>query len=207
MPIIGLESLDKVVRALRSGDVVGIPTDTVYGVAAMPNNAAAIRRLAALKGRPEDQPVALLIDDVGRIAPHISDPSRLEAVAHLWPGPLTVVVAVEGRFTSVVTEAGTLGIRIPDDDVASKVITGCGGALAVTSANRSTEPPATSAEEVAAIFGPELMVLDGGSRAGGRASTVLDLSGANPRLLRVGPIAAEALGEALGADLEYASDA
>lgn len=197
MPIVQPDRVDLVVRKLLSGGVVAIPTDTVYGVAALATHADAVRALAHLKGRAEDQPVAVLFDSGAALAPYLQDPEVLDRVMRFWPGALTVVVrarADSGLAHTIVTDAGTIGVRKPDDQIARIVIRECGGLLAVTSANRHGHPPATTAEEVAVEFGSGLLVLDGGPRLGGVASTVVDLSVEPPRILREGPITAEQLG-------------
>jgi L-threonylcarbamoyladenylate synthase len=102
-----------------------------------------------------------------------------------WPAP---VLGADANGSP------TVGLRVPDDDLARAVIRGCGGALAVTSANRHDERPATSAAGVAAIFGDELLILDGGSRDGGVASTVVDLTSDPPTVLRAGAVSAGELG-------------
>src|SRR5204863_6880419 len=138
-----------------SGGVVAIPTDTVYGVAARATQADAVRALSHLKGRDEDQPIAVLIDSAAAIAPFLDDPASLDRVMALWPGALTVIVRARrdsGLAPAVVTAAGTVDVRKPDDPIARIVIRECGGLLAVTSANRHEEPPATSAQQVAATF-------------------------------------------------------
>ncbi|MEX2446166.1 MAG: L-threonylcarbamoyladenylate synthase [Dehalococcoidia bacterium] len=195
MPIVPAEALDDVLACLRAGGVAAIPTDTVYGLAVLADDASALTALAALKGRAADQPIAVLIDSLEAVAPHLEDPARLDSVAPVWPGALTAVVRARpgGLAAPVVTEAGTIGVRMPDDALARAVIRSCGGVLAVTSANRHGEPPALSAAEVARAFG-DLPVLDGGSRDGGVASTVVDLTGEQPRVLREGPVTAAMLG-------------
>ena len=205
MPIVPPDRIDEIVRALRAGQIASIPTDTVYGIAASIDHPMAMRRLPELKGRDTDQPIALLIDSVEAVAAHLDDPTALDRVLRFWPGALTAIVRVRGDSplkTPVVTVSGegskTLGLRQPDAEVARSVIRSCGGALAVTSANRHGEPPATSAAEVAAAFGAAMPVLDGGPRTGGVASTVVDLSVEPPRLLREGPVSAEELGLAVG---------
>ena len=203
MPILPPDRLHEVIDALRAGEVVAIPTDTVYGIAAVPDRPEAVRRLAELKGRAAEQPVALLIDSVEAVAQQLEDAAVLERVRRFWPGALTAVVRVRVGFApGVTTAAGTAGLRQPDDSLARVVIRGCGGVLAVTSANRHGEPPATSAEAAAAAFGEqvagEMLVLDGGPRPGGVASTVVDLTVEPPRVLREGPVSAEELGLAVG---------
>lgn len=200
MPILSPKQVAKVVRALRAGQVVGIPTDTVYGLAAMPDSADAVRELAGLKGRSDRQPIAILFDDIGAVAPYVEDASALERLAPFWPGALTAVLRTrEGLATAALTRLGTLGLRQPDDELARSVIRACGGALAVSSANRTGEPPALSAAEVVEAFGEALLVLDGGVRTGGTASTVVDVSSAPPGVLREGPIDARQVLAALNA--------
>ena len=208
MPIVSASRADEVAAALSRGEVVAIPTDTVYGLAARPDDAAAVRRLAALKGRGEQQPIALLVDTAERLTPHLSDPAALDRVRGFWPGALTAVVAVHKGWADALTTAeGTIGVRQPDDVLALAVIAASGGALAVTSANRHGEPPALSASAAVETFGDRMLVLDGGPRDGGVASTVVDLTRDPPVILRAGPVTAEQLGLASGASAQAVSEA
>ena len=198
MPIVGPGRVDEVVRALRGGAVAAIPTDTVYGLAALPDDAAAVAALATLKGRSEQQPIAVLFDSIEAIVPFVEDAAALRALAGFWPGALTAVVRVRADLaTAALTPGGTLGLRQPDDDLTRAVIRACGDALAVSSANRTGEPPALSAADVVATFGDGLLVLDGGARPGGAASTVVDATSEPPTVLREGPIRATAVFAAL----------
>ena len=182
---------------IAGGGVAAIPTDTVYGLACLATHPEAVRALADLKGRDTGQPIAVLFDSVVYLAAHLEHLSVLDGVMPHWPGALTAIVRAAPRSTFVppiVSAEGTIGVRKPDDPDARAVIRACGGLLAVTSANRHGAEPAVSAEEVTAIFGDELLVLDGGRRSGGVASTVVDLTGATPTILRTGSVTAEALG-------------
>ena len=196
MPILPPNRVAEVITSLLAGDVVALPTDTVYGLAALATSVEAVQALADLKGREQQQPIAVLIDSVEAVAPYLDAPGVLDRAAAFWPGALTAVVRAQaGAFVEpVVTSAATIGVRMPDDDLARVVIRGCGGVLAVTSANRHGEPAATSAAEVAAAFGDALVVLDGGERNSTAPSTVVDLTGERPRILRAGPISAADLG-------------
>lgn len=139
----------------------------------------------------------MLFDTIEDIAPYLADPTSLERVARHWPGALTAVVAAAqdaGFVPPVIAEAGTIGIRQPDDELARAILRACGGVLAVSSANTHGTPPALDASEVVSIFGEPLPVLDGGPRDGGVASTVVDLTSHPPRILREGPISASELG-------------
>lgn len=195
MPIVGTERLGELASALGRGEVVAIPTETVYGLAARADDPAAVERMAELKGRPVGQPFQLIVDPVEAVLPLLADPRALDRVRTLWPGALTAVVrARAGAAIAVVTAAGTVGLRQPADALACAVIRAAGGVLAATSANRSGEAPATSAADVFRSFGDSLLVLDGGERTGLAPSTVVDLTSDPPVLLREGPITASQLG-------------
>ena len=196
MPILSPDRIDEVVELLLSGGVVAIPTDTVYGLAAVAIDSASVAALADLKGREREQPIAVLIDSVEAVEPYLEQTRVLDTVARFWPGALTAVVLARpgGLVAPGGTEAATIGVRMPADDLAREVIRRCGGVLAVTSANHHGEPPATTAAEVATAFGESLLILDGGSRNSTAPSTVVDLSGPHPKILRAGPISAADLG-------------
>ena len=194
MPILPPEAVADAVDALRRGEVVAMPTDTVYGLVAMADDREAVERLAELKGRGPEQPVQLLIESFEAVVQQLDDPGALGRVRAFWPGPLTAVVRVRPGFAAAVTDAGTAGLRQPDDELALAVIAGCGGVLAATSANRHGEPPALTARDVAAVFGDAMLVIDGGPRPGGVASTVVDLTVDPPAILRAGPVSAVDLG-------------
>jgi len=189
-------AVEEAVARILAGEVVAIPTDTVYGLAALATDAEALSGLADLKGREQQQPIAVLVDSIGAVRSYLADAHALDGVARFWPGALTAVVRARpgGLAAPAVTEAGTTGVRMPNDDLARAVIRACGGLLAVSSANRHGEPPATSAEECAAAFGDALPILDGGVRNSTAPSTVVDLAGDRPRILRAGPISAADLG-------------
>ncbi len=190
-----------VYTALRRGELIVLPTDTVYGVAALLDEAA-LARLYAVKGRPEDRPIPVLL----------SDPDRIEQVctgvpeaAHrliqaFWPGPLTLVLPRVSDLPSNLTAGPTVGVRVPDHDLTRAIIRAAGGALAVTSANLSDSPPALTAQDAFAQLGAAVAYyLDDGPAAGGTPSTVaaVDTSG-GLRILRQGAIAAADLQAALG---------
>ena len=192
--------------ALRAGEVIAIPTDTVYGLAAAIDRPEAIARLYALKGRPLEKAIPILLSDfalVQQVATGVSaTATRLASV--FWPGALTLVLAARPqlppRLTSTM-ESGlrTVAVRVPDDALTRAIIAACGGALAVTSANRSGENPALVARDAATLDEAEpMLVIDGGEIAGGVPSTiVLAITGA-PVILREGAISAAEIAAALG---------
>jgi tRNA threonylcarbamoyl adenosine modification protein (Sua5/YciO/YrdC/YwlC family) len=182
--------LDEAIAAVGAGLVVGMPTDTVYGIAADPLSPEAIRRLFVVKGRQTAKPIPILAADLDGARRVGSFDADAVAAARLhWPGPLTLVVPrAEGLPDWVGSEAlGTVGIRVPDHPVALALLS-ASGPLAVTSANRSGEPPAADAAAAEAALREAVAVYLPGAGAGGAPSTVVDLSGPEPRVLREGAL-------------------
>jgi L-threonylcarbamoyladenylate synthase len=189
---VGPDAVTLAIDALRGGEVVALPTDTVYGLAALPTIAAATDRLFALKGRGTDTPIAVLCADAaqafGLAAPDAPTPELRHIAEHLWPGPLTLVLPRRpGLGYELGEPAATVGVRCPDHAVV-RAIAAAVGPIATTSANRHREPTAPTAEGVAATFGAGLaLVLDGG-RCEAPPSTVVAVTGAEWKVLREGPI-------------------
>lgn len=183
-------TIDAAVEAVRAGEVVGLPTDTVYGVGVDPLNETAVARLFDLKGRPEHKPVGLLVASLAqaRIIGEIEGIAEQLAIAH-WPGALTLVVTPSVILANWVgdTQRRTVGIRVPDHPIALQLLEAC-GPLAVTSANRSGGAEARDDIEARSTFGDEVAVYLPGSAPGGEASTVVDATGARLTILRQGPI-------------------
>ncbi|MDP9471280.1 MAG: L-threonylcarbamoyladenylate synthase [Chloroflexota bacterium] len=177
---------------LAAGGVIAFPTDTVYGVGASLGRPDALGRVYAIKGRPLDRPLPVLLASVealSRVA-HDLDPKVALLLEHYWPGPLTVVVrAREGMPDEVLGPGGTIGTRVPNHPLAIRLLEQVGGALAVTSANRSGAAPACTAPEVADALGDALdLLVDGGPTPGGVPSTVVALAGDDLIILREGAI-------------------
>jgi len=196
---VGPAVVQRAVAVLRSGEAVVLPTDTVYGLAVVPTVPDAVDRLFALKGRPADLPIAVLVNGLGQAAALAEMPRTARMLAdRFWPGPLTLVLP---RRTGVDLPLGepahTIGVRWPDHPLITALASEV-GPLATTSANRSGSPtPADAAEAAAALDGAVGLVLDAGPCAG-VASTVVDLTGAEPVILREGTITASEVVAALG---------
>ena len=179
-----MAGIEEAAGAIRSGALAIIPTDTVYGIGGLPESAAAIFEL---KNRPRDKALPVLgsdLDQLDRIA-ELDDGARALAEEH-WPGPLTLVLSRKPSFTADLggTDSGTVAIRIPAHSLALELLR-LTGSLAVTSANVSGEPPATTYERACALAGgPGVVCLDGGT-CDGVPSTVLSLVG-EPKVLRRG---------------------
>lgn len=188
---------------LRAGGLVGLPTETVYGLAVDARDAAAVRRVFAAKGRPPDNPLIVHVADVAgleAVARRVP-PLALELAARWWPGPLTVVVDA-ARDLPAVTTGGldSVAVRVPSHPVALAVLRASGLALAAPSANRSGRPSPTSAAHVVAdLDGDVDLVLDAGPSTLGVESTVVDARGAVPVVLRAGWVTAADLALPAGA--------
>ena len=183
------DAVEEAAAALRKGDIVGLPTDTVYGLAADPWHSGASDRLFLLKGRPRAVELPLLVADIDQalaLATSVPD-SALRLMERFWPGAMTIVLPRHPDVTADLGEEdATIGLRCPAHPVPralSRVI----GPFAATSANRHGESPATSAAELAAKLPGVALVLDGGD-CDGQPSTVIDSTGEQPRLLRAGSI-------------------
>jgi L-threonylcarbamoyladenylate synthase len=187
----GREGVAHAARLLRAGEVIGFPTDTVYGLAALATHERAVRRIYEIKGRSLSQPLVLMIPEPEGLDAWAQVDDRVRAyVRRWWPGPLTLVVRARDGVGPPLTSAGvprTIAVRIPDHELALTLLREAGEALATTSANRSGEPPALTPLETAWVEGLAA-VLDGGRAPGGVPSTLLDLSGDQPAILRRGPI-------------------
>lgn len=190
------------VAALRRGECIGLPTETVYGLAADARNPAAVARIFALKGRPADHPVIIhlpvgaALDDYAIAVPEAA--RRLAAA--FWPGPLTLILRRAAWVPDAVTGGqDTVGLRMPAHPVAQAVLGAFGGGLAAPSANRFGHISPTTAAHVRGEFGDALpIVLDGGASAVGIESTIVDLSGTAPRILRPGMLGAAAIEAVIG---------
>lgn len=183
------KTLGEAVSALRGGELVVVPTETVYGLAADPRVPGAVERIYAAKGRSDDKPITLLAADLGQIRERGVglSPAAERLAARYWPGPLTMVLRAGDGFT---------GFRVPGYAVALAVLRAVGGALAVTSANRSGEPAALTADAAAEALGASVsVILDAGPSPGGVPSTVVRVDGERVEVLREGAIGAKEIWE------------
>ncbi|MGO9197322.1 MAG: L-threonylcarbamoyladenylate synthase [Acidimicrobiales bacterium] len=193
VPVADLEAqLEEAAETIRAGDVIGLPTDTVYGIGVDPTRPDASRRLFGVKGRPEKAALPLLIanpEDANRFAR--LDSRALGLIERHWPGPLTLVLPRRSGRQALYLggDPATVGLRCPNQPTARRLL-GRTGALAVTSANRHGEPPAETAEALRASLGEVVRVVIDGGRCDGAPSTVVSLLGPVPVILRQGAITA-----------------
>ena len=175
---------------LRHGGLVAFPTDTVYGLAALPAEAELIERLYVVKGRNHAKAIAVLIGKAADLEKVSSDPGAIarRLAETFWPGPLTLIVPRHPDLPEVISPLPTIGVRMPDHPVALQLLS-LTGPLAVTSANLSGERNTLTAGDVQTqLSGRIHLILDGGETPGGIPSTVVDCTGEAPVILRPGPI-------------------
>jgi len=177
--------LDRLAEAVLRGGIVAFPTDTLYGLHCSLFDIGAVQMIARLKRRDPSLAVISLIPETGQaygLASEVSDVAARLMAKH-WPGPLSLVPPrVRGA-------GGTVALRFPRDPLCIRILQHIGGPVVSSSANLSGQPPAETAEEVVRIFGNQLdMVIDAGPRHGETPSTLVDVSGPRPRLLRRGTV-------------------
>lgn len=194
--------VQEAVAALRRGEVIGLPTETVYGLAADASNADAVRKIFALKGRPADHPLIVHIADASALSRWASGSSVLawKLAQAFWPGPLTMILPRQSDVSDVVTGGQpTVGLRCPAHPLALQVLRAFDGGLAAPSANRFGHISPTTAAHVREEFGAGVaLILDGGECEVGIESTIIDLSSRIPRILRPGRITHEQIEAVIG---------
>ncbi len=189
-------------RLLSAGGVIALPTETVYGLAADALNPSAVRRVFAIKGRPLDHPLIVHLADAEHVERYAVDvPAGARTLMErFWPGPLTIVLRKGDAVPLEVTGGQpTVALRIADHPITQAILRRFGGAVAAPSANRFGRVSPTTAEHVRADLGDEVdLIVDGGAAQVGVESTIVDLTGDVPAILRAGAIGPTALADALG---------
>jgi L-threonylcarbamoyladenylate synthase len=199
-----LEGMRQAKLALAKGDLVVVPTDTVYGLAADAFSASAVQALLDAKGRGRQSPPPVLIpniDSLYALADTVSD-TTLKLAEKYWPGPLTMILRAQPSLHWDLGETkGTVALRVPNHKITLALLAES-GPLAVSSANLTGEPAATDAQQALDYLGDKVAVyLDGGQAALGEASTILDLTGEKIRIVREGVLKRSELAELLGEEL------
>jgi L-threonylcarbamoyladenylate synthase len=205
------EAIAEAANFLRSGRLVAFPTETVYGLGADATNARAVGAIFAAKGRPRFNPLIVHVPSMDAVSAlgHITETGRKLAAA-FWPGPLTLVLAKRPNCpVADLATAGldTIAVRIPAHPIGRALLDAAGVPIAAPSANRSGHVSPTTAEHVVADLGDRVaMILDGGATAVGLESTVVDVTGTEPIILRLGGVAREDIARALGRSIALARD-
>jgi L-threonylcarbamoyladenylate synthase len=187
--------LNRLVHLLAEGGVIACPTETLVGLLADAFNEEAVARVCELKGRDPSQPIGVLLPDLEALASVVTEVTPLArrlALRH-WPGPLTLVLPVRAGLPAGLAKDGKIGVRVPGESPALDLVRAFGGALTATSANKSGQPAARTEHEARAAFPEGLAAFVSGDAPGGPASTVVDVSGPEPIVLRAGAIPRGAL--------------
>lgn len=185
-----VDSLGAAVRAVRSGYPVLYPTDTLWGFGVRPGDRTGVRRLYALKGRPEGMPVSVAFSSYEELEPYVRLTATSRATLRRWlPGPFTFLLRASPKarrewVRSVLGESSTVGVRIPDQPLARDLLART-GPLTTTSANRHGRPPCRTAAEARRVFGRKIgAYVTGGAAPSGHPSTIVDLTGPRPHVVR-----------------------
>jgi L-threonylcarbamoyladenylate synthase len=205
------DNLDLAVQALREGQLVAFPTETVYGLGADASNAQAVRRIFEVKGRPSNHPLIVHLASAAALSDwtgHVPEAAQQLAEA-FWPGPLTLVLPKSSRVPDATTGGlPSVALRVPAHPLALELLQRFGGGVAAPSANRFGRVSPTRAEHVHEDLGAEVsFVLDGGACSVGLESTILDLSSPTPVLLRPGGVTAEDIERVLGISISRVAPA
>jgi L-threonylcarbamoyladenylate synthase len=186
------DAIEEAATWIRHGGVVAIPTDTLYGLAASPFDPAAVARVFEVKGRPAERALPLIASDVGQVTRHLAPLSATaERLAdRFWPGPLTLLVPAPAALAAGVTGGtGRVGVRVPADDVARRICAFVGHPVTATSANISGTPATADPGVVEETLGAVIdLLIDAGPTPGGAPSTIVDVSGDTPLLIRAGAL-------------------
>ena len=198
------ENLTAAGLALKNGGIVAFPTDTVYGLGAIYRDEKAVAKIFEAKGRDEGKPLSILVSNIEQVE-LLADlgsgrmyEKALRLMKTYWPGALTLIFKKKAGIPDNVTAGGeTIGIRMPDLDVTLKIIEAAGFPLAAPSANTSGKRSSVLAQEVAEDLSGKIdMIIDGGACKVGLASTVVDMTGEYPKILREGVITQEMIDQA-----------
>jgi tRNA threonylcarbamoyl adenosine modification protein (Sua5/YciO/YrdC/YwlC family) len=186
------DAIQEAATWIRNGGVVAIPTDTLYGLACDPFRADAVSRLFAVKGRAAGQALPLIAADAAQVAVHLGavPPLGARLAQRFWPGPLTLIVVAPASLVRDVTgNTGTVGVRVPADAVARAIAAACGRPITATSANVSGQPATSDPDDIERTLGDRIdLLIDTGPTRGGAPSTIVDVTSAEPRLVRDGAI-------------------
>jgi L-threonylcarbamoyladenylate synthase len=186
------DAIQEAARWILNGGVVALPTDTLYGLAADPFSPAGVARVFAVKGRGAGRALPLIAADAEQVAEHLGQlpPAGQRLAERFWPGPLTLLVtAPRGLARDVTGGTGNVGVRVPADAVARAICAAAGRPITATSANASGEPPTADPDQVERTLGDRIdLLIDAGTTRGGAASTIVDVTGADPVLVRAGAI-------------------
>ena len=198
----GEQAIEEAVRLLNAGECVALPTETVYGLAAVADNQAAVKKIFAAKGRPADHPLIVHLPSVEHLADWAQDipDAAYQLADQFWPGPLTLLLKKRADVASIVTGGkSTIAVRVPSHPLFLSILQQLGKGLAAPSANQYKQLSPTTAEQALnALSGRIAAVLDGGACEFGLESTIVDLVSQSPTILRAGPVSRQQIESVLG---------
>lgn len=191
---------------IKNGQLVAVPTETVYGLSADGLCESSVEEIYSVKGRPETKPISLLVPDIESVenfCKNIPDCAYVLA-AKFWPGPLTMILQKKDIVPDIVTAGGnTVGVRCPDHPITLALLEKCGRPLATPSANISGLPSPKSADDVLSYFDGKIpCIIDGGKCSVGIESTIVDMTVYPPKILRKGGLSREDIENALGMEVD-----
>jgi L-threonylcarbamoyladenylate synthase len=196
------QGIERAAQIVLQGGIVAFPTETFYGLAADAWSERALEKVFAMKGREESKPLLLLVAEAGWVPALVERISPLaeRLMEQFWPGPLTLVFEASPQLSPLLTAgSGKIGLRVSSHPAALALTRAAGRAITGTSANLSGQPSASLAAEVLRSLGEAVdAVLDGGKTVGGIGSTVLDVSGTSPKIIREGAVPRKDLADFLG---------
>ena len=215
IPVLGPSEVAAAAKVLRDGGLLGLPTETVYGLAANAESAEAVSRIYFVKGRPQDHPVIVHIASIDQLSSWARDipDYALSLAREFWPGPMTLVLKRTDRVEDFITGGqDTVGLRIPQHPIALAVIAEFGGGVAAPSANRFGGVSPTNAHHVIQDLSDRLdsdsdAVIDGGESEVGVESTIIDCTSTHPRVLRLGAVTVADIERVTGLSVEEPDDA
>lgn len=186
------DAVEEAAKWIRNGGLVAVPTDTLYGLAADPFRRDAVARVFAVKGRAAGRALPLIAADADQVAARLAplSPAAERLAARFWPGPLTLLVPAPVSLVREVTGGAPLvGVRVPDHDVARAICRAADRPVTATSANRSGQPATADPDEVERALGEAVdLLIDTGPTPGGAPSTIVDVTGPRPQLVRAGAV-------------------
>ena len=198
------EAAEAAGEILQNGGIVAFPTDTVYGLGAIYSDAAAVQKIFAAKGRPENKPLSILVSDIDQVkllAANVSE-AAVKLMKKYWPGALTLIFHKNeaANIPDEVTAGGqTIGVRMPDNELAVRIIAAAGAPLAAPSANLSGKRSASAGSEVIEDLDYRIdLIVDAGACPIGLSSTVIDITGENIKILREGVVTRSMIEETSG---------
>lgn len=186
------DAIEEAAARILNGGIVALPTDTLYGLAADPFSAPAIAQVFAVKGRTAERALPLIAVDVAQVEARLGrlTPLGRQLAERFWPGPLTLLIPAPTALARDVTgQTGKVGVRVPADAVARAICAAAGQPITATSANLSGEPATADPDVVERTIGDRLdLLIDAGTTRGGEPSTIVDITGVDPVLVRAGAL-------------------